>query len=59
MTVVTNDRAVPISVGMTSPTGRGLTVSLDEDFGYERTKVRRDGARALSGDLRSCIDGER
>lgn len=43
VTVVTNDRAVPISVGMTSPTGRVLTISLDEDFGYERTKVCHRG----------------
>ena len=41
LSVVTNNRAMPISVGMTSPNGRAMTVSFDDDFGYQRTKVRR------------------
>jgi hypothetical protein len=42
VTVVNNDRALPVSVGMTAPTGRILTISLDDfdDYAYKRTKVR-------------------
>jgi hypothetical protein len=39
VTVVNNDRSLPVSVGMGSPTGPEMSVSFDDDFGYERTRV--------------------
>jgi hypothetical protein len=40
VSVVNNDRALPISTGATGSSGRTTTASMDDDFSYDKTIVR-------------------
>lgn len=46
VSVVNNDRAMPVSVGSTGKGGRTVTASLDDEYGFDKTLVRFPSRRA-------------